>query len=234
MNIASVLLKVPTLFVLMAVPQLASAASAQVPVAVIEEMVGAPAGVQLMDYVDAGKVIKLGPRDSIVLGYLNSCARETIVGGTVTVGLEHSDVVGGSLQRAMVACQGGKMELTAETADKSAAMAFREMPKDTPKETMRPQLTVYGRSPVVEVKPIGALVIERLDKPGERHDVILPDAKLVHGKFLDLTTEDVVLAPGGIYRARVGMQSIIFKVDHEAQSGQTPIAGRLLRLQPAS
>jgi hypothetical protein len=226
MNITSALLKVPTIVVL--------AASPLSPVAVVEDVTGSPAGIQFMDYVEVGNVIMLGPRDSIVLGYLTSCVRETITGGKVTVGSEHSDVEGGAVQRAKVPCQGGKMELTAETGETNAAMAFRELPKGLPQGPPRPQLTLYGRSPVVEVKPIGALVIERLDKPGERHDVILPDAQLVHGKFLDLATAGVVLAPGGIYRARVGMQEIVFKIDHEAQIGQTPIAGRLLRLQPAS
>ena len=150
----------------------------------------------------------------------------------MTVGAEHSDVIGGKLERTTVPCGGGKIELTAEIANKSAAMAFREMPKNAPHEPPRPQLTLYGRSPVVEVKPFGALVIERVDRPGERHDVILPDARLVHGKFLDLTTEGIALDPGGVYRARIGMQEIVFKVDHEAQAGETPIAGRLLRLQP--
>ena len=37
-------------------------------------------------------MIKLGPRDTIVLGYLKSCWRETITGGTVTVGAEQSEV----------------------------------------------------------------------------------------------------------------------------------------------
>jgi hypothetical protein len=224
MNIPSAFLSAASMLMLVASPQ--------TPVAVVESVTGSPAGIQFMDYVDAGKVIKLAPEDSIVLGYLMSCAHETITGGTVIVGSEHSEVVGGKLERTIVPCGGGKIELTAEIANKSAAMAFRELPQNAPHEPPRPQLTLYGRSPVVEVRPIGALIIERVDRPGEHYDVILPDAQLVHGKFLDLTTAGVVLDPGGVYRARVGMQEIVFKIDHEAKAGQTPIAGRLLRLQP--
>ena len=223
MTIASALLKVPTLIVL--------AAASQSPVAVVEDVTGNPGGIEMMDYVTPGEVIKLGPADSIVLGYLTSCARETITGGTVTVGTEHSDIIGGKVQRKTIQCQGGKMELTRSLADKSAAMALRELPQGYKKE-VQPQLTLYGRSPVLEVKPIGALVIERIDAPGERLDIILPDAELVHGQFLDLATSGVALAAGGIYKARVGMQEIVFKVDGSAQTGHTPIAGRLLRLQP--
>jgi hypothetical protein len=66
-----------------------------IPVALVEEVSGAPAGVEFMDYVETGKTIELGARGGIVLSYLNSCVRETISGGTVTVGTDQSDVQGG-------------------------------------------------------------------------------------------------------------------------------------------
>jgi hypothetical protein len=224
MTIASALLKVPAVLILAAAPLS--------PVAVVEDVVGGAGGVQMMDYVTPGEVIKLGPKDTIVLGYLTSCSREKITGGTVTVGPEHSAVVGGSVQRTTTPCGGGKIALNSATADKSAAMAFREIPQGGFQKPVQPQVTVYGRSPVVELKPIGALVIERVDVPGERHDIILGDAHLMRGKFLDLAMADVELSPGGIYKARVGAQEIVFKFDHQAKAGETPIAGRLLRLQP--
>ena len=65
-------------------------AKAQSPVAVVEEVKGKVVGVEFMDYVTPGTVIKLGPKGSIVLGYLKSCWRETITGGTVVVGVEQS------------------------------------------------------------------------------------------------------------------------------------------------
>ena len=224
MTIASALLKVPALIVL-------AAAASQAPVAVVEDVSGNPGGLQMMDYVVPGQVIHLGPADSMVLSYLSSCVQETITGGAVTVGTDHSDIVGGNVQRQTIRCEGGKTELTRSLADKSGAMALREIPQGYRQEIV-PQVTLYGRSPVVEVNPVGALVIERLDQPGERHDVILGDAQLVQGRFLDLSTAGVVLAPDGIYTARVGMQQIVFKVDHDARAGKTPIAGRLLQLQP--
>jgi hypothetical protein len=86
-------------------------------------------GIQFMDYVDPGQVIRLGAHDRIVLGYLKSCWRETISGGTVTVGPEQSEVAGGEAARAKVACEGGKMMRSAELAGKSGAMVFRQARK---------------------------------------------------------------------------------------------------------
>ena len=69
-----------------------TAALANGPVAVVEEVTGHQSGVDFMDYVETGKLIKLGPHDHIVLDYLKSCWREIITGGTVTVGPEQSDL----------------------------------------------------------------------------------------------------------------------------------------------
>ena len=232
MNFARALLKIPTVLVLAATPTAAVfAASPQSPAAIVEDLEGKPAGIQLMDYLTPGQVIKLGPKDLIVLSYLTSCKHETIIGGTITVGTDYSEVVGGTVQRTAGQCSGGTMALTTQLAEKSAAMAFRQVPEDAARKPAQPQLTLYGRSPIVELKPIGALVIERVDVPGEHHDFVLADAHILHGKFLDLAASGVALTPGGVYRARIGTQEIVFKVDKQAETGWTPIAGRLLRLQ---
>ena len=44
-------------------------AAAEAPVAVVEDVQGTVAGVEFMDYVAPGKVIKLGPNGAVVLGY---------------------------------------------------------------------------------------------------------------------------------------------------------------------
>ena len=67
---------------------LASAAVADpIEVALVENLTGVSPGVEFMDYVRAGQVIRLGSQQTIVLRYMSSCLRETITGGTVTVGL---------------------------------------------------------------------------------------------------------------------------------------------------
>jgi hypothetical protein len=232
MNFARTVFKVPALVLLAAAATPALAAAPQSPAAIVEDVDGHPEGIQLMDYVTPGEVIKLGPKDTVVLGYLTSCKRETITGGTVTVGTDHSDISGGNVQRTNSPCGGGYTQLSNQIADKSAAMAFREVPQNAAQKEAAPQITIYGRSPIIELKPIGALVIERVDSPAERYDFVLGDAHILHGKFLDLAASGVSLTPGGVYKARIGVQEIVFKVDKEAQTGWTPIPGRLLRLQP--
>ena len=65
-----------------------------VPTALVEDVTSTTAAVEFMDYVGTGQVIELEPRDVLVLSYLKSCAHETITGGTVQIGAEHSEVQG--------------------------------------------------------------------------------------------------------------------------------------------
>ena len=129
---------------------------AQGPVALVEEVRGHPADVEFMDYVRASKVIRLGPREWIVLSYLASCWRETITGGTVTVGTEQSDVQGGKVARAKVPCDGDRILLTPGQANQSAGTIFRSTTVEAP-------LTLYGVSPVVDATAGDALLIVRTD-----------------------------------------------------------------------
>lgn len=225
MGVPTPLLKLAGMLVLVA--------SAQTPVAVIEDVTGNPAGIQFMDYVEPGKVIRLGPHDTVVLSYMKSCWRETITGGTVTIGTEQSAVEAGTLERTKVECEGGKMMLSTALANNSAGMAFRERPRNAAEmPPPRPQFTLFSLSPVIEIKPGGTLVIERIDKPGERHEILASAERLIHGAFLDLAKAGVVLVAGGIYRAKVDMREVVFRIDSGAQGGATPIVGRLVRLQP--
>jgi hypothetical protein len=207
------------------------AASAQSPAAVVEELAGNVSGVAFMDYVDPGQVIRLGAHDRIVLGYLKSCWRETITGGTVTVGAEQSEIAGGEVARAKVACEGGKMMLSAELAGKSGAMVFRQAPKPQPVALLHPEFTLYGLSPVFEVRPPGKLVIERLDQRGERHELAITEQDLMRGAFFDCAKAGLALAPGGIYRAKFADRELVFKIDPDAKPGDAPLLGRLARLQ---
>lgn len=208
-------------------------AFAQAPVAVVEDVGGKPPGVEFMDYVAAGKVIKLGPNDSVILGYLKSCWRETIRGGTVTVGAVQSEVQGGTVDRVKVGCDGGRMELAAAQAKQSAAAVVRKV--TTPRSVPKPQFKIYGRTPIVELKGGGKLVIERVDVAnGERLEITIAPVELVRGAFYDLLRAGKSLAPGGIYRATVANQLIVFEVDAGAKDGAEPVSSRLLRFQPTS
>lgn len=85
---------------------------AATPVAIIEDIQASNTGLLFMDYVNEGQVIKLGKEESITLGYLLSCQRETITGGTVTIGEQQSKVSKGRLLREEVECSGGQAKLS--------------------------------------------------------------------------------------------------------------------------
>jgi hypothetical protein len=197
-----------------------------VPTALVEDVKSTKADIEFMDYVGSGQVIALAPGDVLILSYLKSCAHETITGGTVTVGMERSDVRDGKIIRAKVPCDGGKIRLTSEQASTSAASAFRLQSSE-----VRPRL--YARTPVVQLPKLRAgaertLLIERVDRPGEQHAFKLDDNL---GGFYDLAKSNVSLARGAIYDARIGGHKVRFQIDAKAKSGPAPIVSRLVRFQ---
>ena len=206
---------------------LATSAAAQTPVAVVEDVKGKVSGIEFMDYVEAGKVIKLGPTDAIVLSYIKSCWRETITGGTVVIGEEESLIHQGKVERAKVECDAGHIRLSSREGSQSAATVFRGMAEQA---APRPQITLYGLSPIVETNGQGTLIIERLDQQGERHELAIGPKSLARGKFYDLAKVRKTLTPGGIYAATFGKKKIVFKIDPSAKPGPAPIVGRLLRI----
>jgi hypothetical protein len=203
-----------------------AAAQLKAPAAIVEEVKGNVPGVEFMDYVSPGKVIKLGTTGSIVLSYLASCLRETITGGVVLVGTEQSKVDPmANVETTKVDCAGQRLQLSDSEASESAATTFRSVGNKPP----APQ-TIYGVSPVFETAGPGKLVIERTDLSGTRDEVVLDNASLVKGRFYDMAKAGKSLMPGATYRAAFGSRSIDFKIAPLAKSGDAPIVGRLLRL----
>ncbi|MCA3263444.1 MAG: hypothetical protein ING44_15980 [Telmatospirillum sp.] len=218
-------------FALAAMPALAAD-----PVAIVEDAKGRNLDVDFMDYLEAGRVVKLGAGDELVVGYLASCWRETIKGGTVTIGAEQSAVAGGTVRREKVACSGTKMQLTSDQAAKSGVMVFRAPPRPTAAaaSAAQPTQTIYGLSPVLDVKGGGQITIARLDQAEAPVTLDIPAQQLMRGSFFDMAKADRALAAGGIYRISVGgagdARQIVFKVDTEAKPGAAPMLSRLLRL----
>ena len=199
-----------------------------IPTALVEDVKSTTAEVEFMDYVGTGQVIKLGPNGALVLSYLKSCEHEVIVGGTVVVGTERSEVDGGKVTRTRVDCDGGKVEVSSRQAIETAATAFRL--QNAPHQTV-----LYARSPVIEIPRLHPgdsreLVFERIDPPGERFAIRISQG-LSHGGFYDLAKTNRILTPGATYRASIGDYQIIFKIDASAKSGREPIVSRLLRFQ---
>jgi len=199
-------------------------------VALVEDVSGTSAGVEFMDYLAVGREIRLGAQDRLVVDYLRSCWRETITGGTVTIGAEQSAVKGGTVSRDKVECDGGKMRLTADQAAKSGVVVFRAPPKPVGGQGPAVERTVYGLSPIFELGGAGKLIIDRLDKSDALLALDIASAQLLRGSFYDLAQDGRALAAGGIYRASINGRSLIFQVDAKAKPGASAPAGRLLKL----
>lgn len=192
---------------------------AATPTAIIEDIHADKAGLSFMDYVNEGQVIRLAGDESITLGYLRSCMREVITGGTVTVGSTQSSVSKGQLLREEVECSGGQAKLSGQQAGTSGALAFRGGP-----HTDKPELTIYGNAPIFRLHTVNASVtVEPLNQHGKRHTIE------VRGHHVDLADKNISLAPG-IYRAQSGSNSKVFRVDHRAEPGKAPIISRLVDL----
>ncbi|MDE2379399.1 hypothetical protein [Bradyrhizobium sp.] len=205
---------------------LATSAAAQVPVAIVEDVQGKVDGVEFMDYVAQGKVIKLAPKATVVLSYMKSCLRETITGGLAVVGTEQSLIHQSEVQRVKVDCDTSATQLSDREAGQSAATTFRSV---APGERADAP-TLYGLSPVVEVKGTGTLVVERIDVQGERYTIPIKSEALVRGKFYDFAKARKSLTAGGTYTASLGARKTTFKIDPGAAAGPAPIIGRLVRL----
>jgi len=209
---------------------LAAPALAETPAAIVEDVQGKVDGVEFMDYVAPGKIIKLGPKGTLVLGYLKSCWRETITGGVVLVGAEQSSVQLGDIQRVKVPCDANAAQLSEREANQSAATTFRTVRSDAKGGTPAKLPTIYGVSPLIETRGTGTLAIERIDATESRLSLPLNNDILVRGKFYDFAKAGKTLTPGGTYLATLGSRRFTFQVDTTATASPTPIVGRLLRL----
>jgi hypothetical protein len=207
-------------------------------VALIEDINGNPAGLEIMDYLDSGSILRLDARDSLVITYFSSCVREKIRGGIVTIGTRQSDVQSGEVERTTVKCDGGKMLHPRSVYSGLIAgnpSADVQTPLASPQAASRQadvQLIIHGTSPIFEVKPPGVLFIDRIDTDSEQQEIDVDGEPLLHGRFYDFAEHSRMLTAGGIYRARFEAWEIVFKIDARAAPGHSPIVGRLIRLVP--
>lgn len=200
------------------------------PAAIVEDVQGPVKDVQPFDYLMPGTQIMVPAQATLVIGYLKSCARETITGGKVVIGTDRSAVDNGQVLRETVECDGGHLQLTGAQAAKSGVMVFRGVPK--PDAQPQPQLTVYGVSPIFTLAGADRLEITRLDQSGQPPlDFALAKPKVGRRVALDLAQQNVALAPGGVYQASGGTHSVVFKIDASAKPGAAPAVGRLVRIE---
>ena len=203
------------------------AAKAEPPAALVEGIQGKVTGAEFMDYVIPGQVIKIGPNGSIVLSYLKSCRRQTISGiGTVIVGANESKVHLADVKDETVDCDASHAHATTKETSEVAATVVRGI---TLPGAPSAQVTLYGASPIFEMKGRGALVVVRLDKAGERQQIEIGDNR-IKGRFFDFAKVHRALAPGGTYAATFGTTKIVFRIDPQAKPGTAPVLGRLLQM----
>lgn len=210
--------------VLLAALTFAGAAAAE-PVAVVEDIDAEGSSLEFMDYVEAGEAVDLGSQGRLVLSYFASCVEETITGGKVTVGEIGSTVKGGEVESRKVDCDSGQVELTERQLNASGVVAFRGGRSGA--SQTKPQVTLYGLSPVVSTDSPGRLTITRVDAPA-------PPIKLqLKPGGTDLSKRNVVLAAGAVYRAELTVaqrvRTLVFQMDAFAQAGAAPVVSRLLR-----
>ncbi|MCA3240591.1 MAG: hypothetical protein ING89_04765 [Rubrivivax sp.] len=207
---------------------------AQGPVAVVEDVRGRVDGVEFMDYVAAGRVIELRAGQGLVLSYMKSCWRETISGGTVTIGEDQSQVWQGKVERVKVACATQRPQLGAREATQSAATVYRSFtpPGQKPPASPASALRVQSLSPLFDVgTQRGLLRVERIDRTGERLELKLDGPALLRGRFFDLALAQVTLSPGATYRATLGERSLEFVIDADPPASPAALLGRLLRFE---
>jgi hypothetical protein len=197
---------------------LCPAVAAAQAVAILEEIAGAAGKHEAFDELKAGERLELGQGGRAVIGYLGSCARETIDGGTVVIGKNQSQIEGGKVQRETVACEATQLVLTDQEAGQSATVVFRGPPWEKWVRQVVP-----SPSPVVLAEG-DSLIIKRLDE--DEKPVTVPLQK----RRVDLAAEKIALTPGGYYELTAGNKQMVIKIDPAAQAGAMPVTSRLVRL----
>ena len=192
------------------------------PAAIVEDVSPTQTDVQVFDYLEVGDTVHLSADETLILGYLASCLRETIQGGNVTIGALQSTVAGGLVIREQVECDGGYTDLSSAEASQSGVITFRQGPESGHGSRSNPIL-VFSLAPAFHVPDrVSEIVIRRLDRWEQERRF------MVGGRWLDLHETVERLAAGGLYEVQAGSQTVVFKVvPHAAVDG--PLVGRLVR-----
>jgi hypothetical protein len=195
-----------------------AAAQNAAPAAVVEE-VSEGVGVRAFDYLWVGDEVVLDDDQTIVLGYLRSCERESVSGGALVVGERASVVTGGRTQRETVDCDGGQVELSRSEAAASGVVVFRN-----DADTAAP-LQIFSTTPVFTfASAAGGDSLDLKPRDGVSPALSLP----IEGPVMDFQALGRKLKAGGIYEARTKDRTVTIKIVSYARPGGALI-GRLVR-----
>jgi hypothetical protein len=205
-------------------PTAFSALAAGVPTAIIEDADPGRGDIGLFEMLESGRKIDLKKGERLVLGYLQSCIQETIVGGQLVIGQKESLVSGGQVKRQKVECAGGQVGLDQSTKGKAGVVVFRGKPNKKSAAAKPRTVTVRDVSPFVHLTmAAGKIYLRRLDQPGPAKSIG------VSGNSVDLRAAGIALAPGGSYEAAVNGRRVRIDIAPDAGGGQS-LLGRLVIL----
>ncbi len=120
-----------------------------------------------------------------MLSYLKSCIREVIRSGVITVGVDQSEAQDAKLERGKVDCDAGKMLAAPRQANDVAGWVSKDLQLEPTQATPVPEFTLYGLSPIFEVRGDGTLIVQRLDRADNRIVLTIFRKQLVREAFLD-------------------------------------------------
>jgi hypothetical protein len=183
------------------------------PVAIVEDSAIASGKGQVFELLSESDVVKLGAGETLVLGYLKSCIRETITGGTVTIGAKESVVEGCTVAREKTQCAVNKLALTSEESQQSATIAFRGQIKH-----------IFTRQPLVIAAASETVTIEPMEG-GEAWKL-----KPENGR-IDFRAAKSEMQPGMNYRVTGEKTSIMIEVDAAATTAKTGALERVVILE---
>jgi hypothetical protein len=181
----------------------AAAQAASRPVAIVEESARTDGKGQAFELLAESDTVSLAAGETIILGYLKSCVRETITGGTVTVGAKESVVEGGKVAREKTECAVNKLALTADESQQSATIAFRGIIKH-----------VYTKQPIIMVGTSTSVTIEPYDG-GETWSLKPTD------KRIDFRAAKLEMQAGKRYKVVGVKNAMIIEVDPAATTAKT-------------
>jgi hypothetical protein len=212
-------------------------------VAMVEAVEGGTPGVEELEPLELGREVALRRGDRIVLGYLDSCARETLEGpGVVRIGASRSEIEGASLvDRRTVDCAGATQ--VGMSSGTGAALRLRSLkPQGAPAHegaaavsgadaaramrAMRDRQTLgtaTHRQPVILlIDPAPQVVLQPLEEQGESRRLRARDS------LVDTREGTGPLEPG-LWLARRGAATMVFEVRGDAGEGSATKAERLVR-----
>jgi len=189
-----------------------SAEAAPKAVAIVEDSPRNDGLGQTFDMLPENTVLDLAAGETIVLGYLKSCVRETITGGKVTIGPKESAVEGGKVTREKTECTETRLALTADESQQSATIAFRGQIKH-----------IFTRQPIIIARKSAGVTIEPING-GETWKIEPENGRV------DFQAAKLEMQPGASYRVKGFTQTVIVEVDQNATKAKTGTLERVVIL----